>query len=185
MQDTKEETFKMPDGEVDQREKYPHEWQGPLRSADPFYAGRRFISREKEVWENGSVSGKRDKLARRAIRKNGLQGQIERAIWSARRKKANLDKLACNSHEKRRNLEKIKAEEAREKAAAATGVKWWDDMFAVWARLGQAYAELEHGWNGVHFNYRRAKRLKAARERLRVEIEAKLAADAAEKAVQP
>ena len=92
------------------------EVQGPRRKAPPYYIGEtyrgyRTAPPDVERYKNGAMVGKRNKAARRLIRKTfGRQvSSIEKKILKARDVRLEVERLATNSHEARRYFKKTLA----------------------------------------------------------------------------
>lgn len=89
---------------------------GPLRRCPPYYIGETYRGRntahpEAERWPDGRQTGKRDKLARRMIRKafGRSLSRIEQHVLKARDARNEVQRLATNSHEAARYWDKVLA----------------------------------------------------------------------------
>lgn len=119
-------------------------WQGPRRKAGDFVVGKRFAHPDSERHANGAVLGKRSKLARRMLRGKimGQRTDVKKHIVAAHREIANAERLAENSHEKRRMLEQEAdarrfAREERHRVNA-----WWASYIDAWFNIGNSYGRL-------------------------------------------
>lgn len=119
-------------------------WQGPKRKAGDFVVGSRFTRPDSERHANGAVLGKRSKLARRMLRGKimGRRTDVKKNIVAAHREIANAERLAENSHEKRRMLEQEAdarrfAREERHRVNA-----WWASYIDAWFNIGNSYGRL-------------------------------------------
>lgn len=83
--------------------------RGPLRQAPLFHAGMRFVRPDAETWANGAPAGKRDKAARRVLRRQlMIRRSFQKKVLHAQRELEDAKALAAdrsNSHARRRNAE--------------------------------------------------------------------------------
>lgn len=137
-------------------------WQGPMRQAPDIYigAGRKktktrskhggqskhakFTRPDAEKHANGAVVGKRNKLARKMLRKQVLKRRstIERRVDNAHRAIARAEHLSDNVHEKQRVLDEeaaIRTADYNERLAKWT---WFRDWLNAWRDIGSAYGRL-------------------------------------------
>lgn len=91
------------------------EVHGPRRKAPPYYIGEtyrgRATTKDADRWPNGALVGKRNKAARRLIRKafGKALSRIEQHVMKARDARNEVQRLATNSHEAKRYWEQTLA----------------------------------------------------------------------------
>jgi hypothetical protein len=117
-----------------------NEWKGPRRRMQ-HYGGKKLgghrLRDDVERWPNGAVVARRDKFARQATRAAATvaYSSIETSIAQARRARIQIEKLASNSHEKKRYLDQVRDERRNIHV-------WWGSFLGMWSKVGSDYARL-------------------------------------------
>lgn len=119
-------------------------WQGPMRKAPAIHAGQRFSRHDAERHANGAQVGKRNKLARKMMRKKLMKNRstIERHLGNAHLAIARAEHLSDNVHEKQRILDEesaLRLATFNERLAKWT---WFRDWVTAWNDIGSAYGRL-------------------------------------------